>query len=67
MQTVSFWRQFAGNLKAYFLGEVRKNIISLLSAEFAQRVKQARTQMQFVGKVWGRVVRVGGGGGEVGV
>ena len=31
-------RQFAWNVKAYFLGKIRKTIISLSSAEFAHSV-----------------------------
>ena len=37
-------RQFACNVKAYFLEKIRKNIISLSSAEFVQRMVMVNKQ-----------------------
>ena len=39
MQIVSFWRQFAWNIKVYFL---RKSDINLLSADLAQRLVKVK-------------------------
>ena len=40
------WRQFTLNVKSCFLEKIRKNIITLSSAEFAQRVVKVKCQSQ---------------------
>ena len=43
------WRQFAWKVKSCFLGKIRKNIISLLPIELAQRVVKVKQ----LGSQWG--------------
>ena len=48
------WRQFAWNVKTCFLGKNKKNIISLSSAELAQRVVKVKWHLRWrVIKTWG--------------
>ena len=39
------WSQFAWNIKSCFLGKIRKNIISLWSAELAKRVVKVKDNL----------------------